>query len=450
MSKNKATVLLSILSVIISVVLVFTFLQFPVGAKDNYVGAIGAIELDYDLSGGVAYTLTLAPDNEKEVKDVDEVIDVLRQRIEALGYSSYTIKALKSNDPAVLDQDIRIELKNTDTVTEDMLAIAAYGELEFYGGTDANPSTQILKDIKVVQDSQYLGMIEEGNYCISIVLTDEGKSKLLETINETEGTYYLKITCGEEFGVSNPLFNSTIDESVVNGNTITISQIKTEKGARRLALQVKNGGLAYKYDGYTANDAQLITSLYGEDIATKCLVGIITLVVVTMAVLCVVYKGLGIISALSFLLFIICETWLMIGVPGIVLSMGGVFGIIASTVLCAISLMSFAQRVKDEYANSKKTVKAAVSKGLNQSLVPTISLHVVAGIVALSMLALTGGIVRNFATTFGIGVAVSLISSLVFTRMYTGLILPLVKNKEKFLRFKRNEQVSISEEVEEA
>ena len=66
MNKGKSITLLSIVSVIIAFVLVMTFIVFPVGVK-NYNSLLGAVELDYDLEGGVAYTLTLSKDNEEEV-----------------------------------------------------------------------------------------------------------------------------------------------------------------------------------------------------------------------------------------------------------------------------------------------------------------------------------------------------------------------------------------------
>jgi preprotein translocase subunit SecD len=68
---------------------------------------------------------------------------------------------------------------------------------------------------------------------------------------------------------------------------------------------------------------------------------------------------------------------------------------------------------------------------------------VVAGAVALLLLSFATGTIKSFAVTFGIGVGVSLIATLVFTRMFTSLILPLVKNKEKFLRFKRAEKTDV-------
>ena len=50
------------------------------------------------------------------------------------------------------------------------------------------------------------------------------------------------------------------------------------------------------------------------------------------------------------------------------------------------------------------------------------------------------GIIKSFAITCGIGIVVSAISALVFTRMFNAVIFPLPKDKEKFLKIKKVEK----------
>ena len=109
----------------------------------------------------MTYTMTLAEDNEVHVDDVNDVIKTVKDRLEALGYTIYTVKSVKSVDNEVLDYDIRIEVKNTDSVSDDIAAVAAYGEVKFYGGESQDPTTRILEDISVIKDSQYLGAMSE-------------------------------------------------------------------------------------------------------------------------------------------------------------------------------------------------------------------------------------------------------------------------------------------------
>ena len=438
MSKRKSITLLSIISVVMAIVIVLTFARFPIGEIKQYNSALGAIELDYDIDGGTAYTLTLAKDNEEEVEDVDDVISVLEYRLSALGYSAYSVKAVKSTDGDVLDYDIRIETKSTETLASDISVVTAFGEVKFFGGTSANPTEEILSDVKVVSDCKYVGSASDGTntyYQVSIDFTDEALDVIMDKIDEAEsgeGSFYLEIKLDETVLLSG---SSALDKSYFDGNTLFITS-STESSAKQMALQMKSGGLAYKYD---VSDAMEVTSPYGENVGTKVAIAVSVFVLLIMIALIVVYKGFGIISALSALLFILIETWMLIAVPGIVLSLGGVVGIILATVLLAYGLVITCERVKEEYSHSEKTVKAAINKGFKSSLIPVISAHVVCGFIAIAILSLTSGVINNFAVTFGIGIVVSLIATLVFTRMFTSLIMPLAKNKEKFLNMKKAE-----------
>jgi len=445
MSKGKSITLLSIISVIVAFVLVMTFIRFPIGIK-NYNSLLGAVELDYDLAGGTAYTLTLSDDNQKEVGDnIDSVIDTLEYRLKELGYSAFSVKALKSMDEGSVDYDIRIETKTTQSLASDISVVAAYGELEFFGGAEKDSLTEILSDVKVVQSAKYKGEVTTGSYGIDIEFTKEGYDALVKAIGDNE-SYNLKITLGEKAdGTENVLFDNDVAK-LSEWFTKRVMHLYSpeETGARQMALQMNSGGLAYKYD---VDNGVNVSSPYGEDIATKCAVAIITVAVVLMALMVIVYKGFGITVALASLLSILAQGWLLIGVPNIVLNMGGVVGVIMATVVNALAMVILAERVREEFVTTQKTAKAAVNKGFKSALVPVINLCVVSIVFALALFAFTSGVIKGFAITFGIGCAVALISSLVFTRMYNALITPLVKDKEKFLGFKRQANVSV-EEVE--
>ncbi len=446
MSKGKSITLLTIISVLMSLLLVMTFLRFPIGVKD-YNSPIGAIELDYDIAGGVAYTLALNENNEEEIdeQEVQGVVEAIMARLEALGYDTYVVKTLMNTDPYVKDYEIRVEIKNTSSADEDMKAVTAYGELKFYGG-EKEATTEILEDIKVIEDSQYLGQGENG-HVLSLVLTESGTDALLDAIADAD-TYYLKITCGlDKNNQEIALFNGTIQKSLFdNGNRELSMNVSSEELANRMALQLREGGIEYRYDILNDGAGVDIQTLYGKNLANKCLVAILTITLVAIIVLLVAYRGLGIIASLSFVLFALALPWLFIGVPGIIVNLGSIIGIITAMLISLYATFMLLQNVKDEYSKSEKTAKASIKKGFRDSLVPTINVHVVSGIIALLLVIFTKGILKGFAITCGIGIVVSAISTLVFTRMFNSIILPLPNNKEKFLKFKKIEKSS--EEVE--
>ena len=146
MSKGKSITLLTIISVILAIVLTMTFLRFEIGVKD-YNSAVGATELDYDMVGGVYYDLSLnQSDEDQQVskEQTKKVASEIGQRLEFLGYTTYMVKVVKNTDKDIEDFGIRVELKSTDHSDSDMFAAMAFGEVKFYGGSEANPTTRIL------------------------------------------------------------------------------------------------------------------------------------------------------------------------------------------------------------------------------------------------------------------------------------------------------------------
>lgn len=437
MSKIKSIFLLSIISVLVTFVLVMTFIRFPIGIR-NYNSVLGAIELDYDLQGGTAYNLTLSEDNEEEIEDIDQVIDTLKYRLSELGYNLYSVKAIKSTDATVKDYDIRIETRTTDTLSSDIEVVAAHGVVKLYGGTSANPTTEILEDVLAIADSQYHGMVSNGEetyYQVSITFTQDGYNGLVELMNEAESSdssYYLEIKLGDKVLLSG---SEAISKTDFSNKTLNV-YLSSETYAKQIALQMRTGGLAQLYD---ISDPVSISSPYGSNVATRAAIVIGILVLILFIALVVLYRGLGVIGALSLLLFILLETLMLIAVPGIILSMGGVVGIIMSTLVTAFGVAYVINKVKTEYANSEKTVVASIKKAFKDCLRPVLNAGVVLGIVTILLLAFTSGLANCFAVTFGIGIVIGLITTLLFIRMYTYLILPLVKNKEEFFNLKRQE-----------
>ena len=151
MKKGKSITLLSILSFILACLLVITFVRFEVGVY-NFNSVLGAIELDYDISGGSTYVATLAKDNIEEVGDnIDDVIKTVENRMTALGYSAFSVRAAKSVEEGVEDYDLIISaraslneknLENVAILEQDINVAIAFGELTFFGDAEADPENR--------------------------------------------------------------------------------------------------------------------------------------------------------------------------------------------------------------------------------------------------------------------------------------------------------------------
>ncbi len=438
--KAKPITLLSIIGVIMAFVIVMTFIRFPIGVK-NYNSVVGAIDLDYDIAGGSAYTLTLSDDNIEEVDNVESVLETLRYRMRELGYNVFNVKALRSTEEGVEDYEIRIEAKDTDSLSSDIAVVAAYGEISITGGTSQSGNPEILTDIDVVESSEYLGSQSDGettSYVVGITFTEEAHDEIIRMINEAasaENSSSTSFYMGIKLGETTLLSEGAVSADYFDGRTLTVNS-SSETSAKQMALQMNSGGLAYKYD---VSDGVSVSSPYGEKIALKCLIVILALLLIAFVFFAVMYKGFGVIMILSLIAFALIEALMLIAVPGITLSIGGVIGIGAAIILTSFAIMLIGNSIKAEFVNTEKTVKAAIKKGFRDTVLSIASLFVVGAVVAGALLIFATGGLNCFAITFGIGTIIGAFSAIVLTRMFSSLILPIAGYSEKFLGVKRVE-----------
>lgn len=446
MKKGKSITLLSIVCFIMAFLIVMTFVRFPIGVK-NYNSVLGAIELDYDIAGGTAYEVSLAKDNLKDIDDPEDVVDTLEARLIALGYSTYSIKAFKSEGQPDEEYSFRVETRgktnaygeqDTSALLEDIKTVFSYGVVKFYGGTSSNPDTEILTDGKVIENAEYAGVSQNDSstYLIKVEFTDYGYDKLAELLDNNNDSYYLKISLEDQDLLSG---TSPISKSYISDKSIFVT-CGSEELARRTALLISSGGLEYKFEVPKAGFA--VSSPLGENVPLISTIVICSLLFLTVIALIVLYKGLGISLALSSILFMLIEVIMLIAVPGIKLSLGGIIGIVSALILTVDGQIVLGKRVKEGFM-SGKTVKSAIKNGFARSVIPTVNISVIAGIVSLITFIFANGSLACFGITLGIGSILALITNLVFVRMFNSLLLPIFGKKETFLGLKKEEKEAI-------
>jgi len=430
-SKGKAITLLSVLTVILAFVLVMTFIRFPIGVK-NYNSVLGAIEFDYDLVGGTAYTYTLASDSE-EVEDVDEVIKTVSDRLSTLGYKTYAVKALQDANVENASYDIRIEVRNTDSASEDVATAIEYGEVKFLGGTTEDPSDEIMNEKSAIEDAYYAGSYaNEGTtvHQVALKFTDYGYEALKTAVEGVEegSSFYLKIMLGDDVIMK----ASTLTLDGISDRTVYLTS-GSEADAFQKALKLKTGGLDYKYE---LDNSQEITAPLGVNALLAMEIATGAVILFAIVVIFVFFKGYGFIGLISMLTFMAAILGMMLAVPGIVVSSYGVIGMILTALLTANGLLITASRIKKEFANGK-THRSAIKAGYNGSFYAVLGSCVVCAIIGLVGFFLLGGAIQSFAITLGIGSVIAFICSALLSRLFSMIFMPLIKEPEKFYGIKK-------------
>ncbi len=438
MNKKKSIALLVVISIVLVVLAVLTFAQFRIPGYKNgtkiYQSFLGAVALDEDLEGGVAYELTLTDDISEEGEDIDpqEVISTLEKRLDALGYTSSIVTAYRAKDTD--NYSFRVEMRNTESAATDIQVVARYGEIEF---TDGNGN--ILFGDEELESAKYVSQTVSAttSHYVQLKFTKDGLKILEDAIDAAASSsedgssstgFTLKITLGDT-----ELFSSTLDKDYLANNSLLITS-SDETTARQLALQISSGGLKYEYE---IGDALTVTPGLGENAASLTFWACFAAVIVIIIALCMMYGGFGAISSVSVFFFIMMEIVMLILVPGITLNLAGVIGIMAAVLLTVDSMAIIMHRVREEYRNDK-TVKAAIKTAYKRSILSILEIDCVLAAFSLLMFIICKGYAVNFAITFGIGVVLSALITMFFSQLLVYMALPLFKEKsEKFLKLKR-------------
>ena len=321
------------------------------------------------------------------------------------------------------------------TLTSNISAVARYGVVEIYSGTENDITNKLTldEDVKVVQSAKYAGSQYDGQsttYTVALKFTEEAFDAILAAESSATETFYLKLTLGDTV-----LVNGQFSSEGITDRTIYVPN-STEAGALEIALQLSLGGLEYKFNQDI--EAINVNPLLGKNSATLMAVTVGVIAILTIAGLIVLLKGFGVVSAISIVAFLFTFVAMLVAVPGIVLSVPGVLGMIVALIFTVVSMFATAKRVKEEYAKGK-TIKSAIKAGYNGVFKSILNALVILVITSISILVFTTGTIQCFGITLGIGAGVSFLATALFSRLLTSCFVPLFSNPEGFFNLERED-----------
>ncbi len=126
------------------------------------------------------------------------------------------------------------------------------------------------------------------------------------------------------------------------------------------------------------------------------------------------YRGLGVVSALNLIIYIIIF-WGVIAGIGAALTLPGIAGIILTIGMAVDANVIIFERIKEEVLK-EKSPRIAVGDGFKNALRTIIDSNVTTLITAAALYRFGTGPIKGFAVTLGLGVVISMVISLLFTR----------------------------------
>ena len=245
-----------------------------------------------DLKGGTVIVFK-ADAEEPSEDDMDNVLNMLRKRLDFQGYTEASVTLQGSNK-------VRVELPDVQDSDKAVETLGATAQLEF---KDANGNL-IMSGSEVKDAKSEYGQTEQGisqnQYYISMTFTEEGRQQFSEATRTaaaaaSTGMNYISIEMD-----GNVLTAPRVSEQIDSETCIITGQFTAEE-AKALAANIKSGQLPFSL---VTDEVKVVSATLGEEALTKAITaGIIGLILVLLFML-LVYRLLGLMADIALMFYV--------------------------------------------------------------------------------------------------------------------------------------------------
>jgi preprotein translocase subunit SecD len=408
---------------------------------------------EYDVSGGSdnPWTLTMKQTYESDLdkRTVDEAIETIRDRVDALGVSEPLIQeyGLGANQilvelPGISDLDqvknvikstARLEIHAVDggpfpdeqaamasvnnVLPPDEEILATSGTLAGSSGT----SYYILERTSIVAGSDFRsaqpGMNSNtGQRTVNFTLTDEAGDKFWTYTSANVGRDMAVVMGGAVRSVA-VIKNAIRDSGLIEGSF-------SQNEVMELSKLLRTGALPASLNYI---EASTVGATLGADSIRKGVTAAIVGIVVVMAFMLIYYKGSGINADLALIFNLI----ILLGIMGLsaaissasgggglvlTLTLPGIAGVILTIGMGVDSNVLIFERIREEI-RAGKAASAAVDQGFARAWVTILDTHVTTIVSAAILFMFGTGPVKGFATTLTVGLAANLFTAVFVSRV---------------------------------
>lgn len=387
-------------------------ISYPNALDENY-----GIRQGLDLVGGSIITYEAQTETATD-EEMQSVTNVLRKRLDALGFSEATVTTQG-------EKKVRVEIPSIQDPKEAVETLGQTATLTFRD-SDGNV---VLEGTDVKSARAAFGEVSQTSGTIHHVvlnLNESGVSKFATATQiasqKPSGSNYIAIMLDEEV-ISQPSVESTINSSecVISGGFTNAEE------TGELAALINSGNLPFSIEhvelrsvGPSLGEEALSTSLLAAAIG-------ILLVMIFMAVL---YKLPGLMADISLIFYIAIVAYIMSEFR-VNLSLPGIAGLILSVGMAVDANVIIFARMKEELSLGK-TIRAAVDSGFKRAFIAIIDSNVTTLIAAVVLFFFGTGPIQGFAITLGIGTVVSMFTAIFITKF---LLKQMVALRIKNLKF---------------
>ena len=272
---------------------------------------------------------------------------------------------------------------------------------------------------------------------VTLGFTKDGGDKFASLTQSIAGTGRLLGIVLDGRSISEASVGPEFKAAGITGGSASITGNFTAEQARDLEVQLRGGSLPLPVKILEVRTVG--PSLGAENIRTSLVAALIGLLLVAVFMV-IVYRLAGLVAVVALSLYGLFNLAVYALIP-VTLSLPGIAGFILSLGMAVDANVLIFERIKEEL-RSGNTLIRSIDTGFALAFSSIVDGQVTTLISCIALFALGTGLVKGFAVTLGIGVLLSLFSSLTCTRTllrvlmsYPGLrrinyFIPLVQRSE--------------------
>jgi preprotein translocase subunit SecD len=430
------------------------------------------IPLGLDLRGGSQLTIQVKPSaeiteiTERELEGVKRVVE---GRINGLGVSEPVIQTVGTdkilvqlpgvNNPEqaerVLGGTAQLEFRTQKPNTETQLFAFQASRVELKAKQeelrkstdkaaivknqeDLQQNNQAIAELfestnppligKYLQDA-YGEPTQGNNWNVAIRFDQQGGQLFADLTKNLAGT-------GRSIGVfldneliSAPTVGIEFAATGITGGAAVITGRFTAQQANDLGVQLRGGALPVPVE---IAEIRTVGATLGKDSITSSIyagMGGLALVLIFMVVY---YRLPGLIADIALLIYALL-TWATFALLGVTLTLPGIAGFILSIGMAVDANVLIFERTREEL-QAGKSLYRSVESGFYRAFSSILDGNVTTVIACAALFWLGAGLVKGFALTLALGVAVSMFTAITCSRtlMFLAITIPTLKKPELF------------------
>ncbi len=246
-----------------------------------------------------------------------------------------------------------------------------------------------------------------NNWEVSLSFSNEGGEKFAEITKSIAGTDRLLSIVLDGESISEASVGSQFINTGITGGSATISGSFSAENARELEVQLKGGSLPLPIEIVETNT---IGPLLGSKNITKSLYAAICGLIFVGIFMIFNYRILGLVSVISLIFYAFFNLALYSLIP-VTLTLPGIAGLILSIGMAVDANVLIFERIREELINGNTLIRS-IDSGFQRANSSIIDGHITTFVSCFVLFILGTNFVKGFSATLGIGVLISLFTSL--------------------------------------